>query len=65
MSADDYVRNGNIIGLRSLPLAPVINNYFGTETLLYIACSEGHLEIVKELLNHPNIDVNKGVSISN
>ena len=35
-----------------------INKYYGT-TLLYTACVEGHNEIVKLLLSHPNIDVNK------
>ena len=64
-SLANYVRNGDITKLRSLPLGSVINNFFEGGTLLYIACNGGHLEIVKELLKHSNINVNSGVSILN
>ncbi len=33
------------------------------QTPLYVACKEGNLEVVKELLKHESVDVNKGVSI--
>ena len=42
-----------------------INNYKDEEwphdkTALYTASLEGHVDVVKELLSHPNINVNKG-----
>ncbi len=33
------------------------------QTPLFIACEKGNLEVVKELLKHESVDVNKGVSI--
>jgi len=60
------VDRGDVSALKLLSLRSVINKHTDTDqTLLYIACARGHLEIVKELLKYDGIDPHIGVSLWN
>ena len=61
--AVECVSRGDVTALRNINVTSFINELNENCTLLYAACNEGHVEIVKLLLSVNGVDVNQGVSI--
>jgi ankyrin repeat protein len=54
---DVFFNNSTNLNMSNLRANPNIKNEYGTTALIW-AAGAGQVAIVKELLNHPNIDIN-------
>ena len=59
--ATAMMKEGNLEGLKTLQLSPVIDMFNDeAKTLLVVACEMGNLEMVRDLLKVGGVEVNKG-----